>query len=74
MADQCAIRSGREASKRQISSVLWNLPGDRPEQWVGRPEPIWQASQSGQRIDLLQGLGGRSDGCAIDARPRQTKQ
>jgi len=36
MADQCAIRSEWDASKRQISSVLWNLPGDRPEE-VGGP-------------------------------------
>jgi hypothetical protein len=47
MADQCAIRSGRDASKRQISSALWNLPEDR---------------QSGGHLDLLQDLGCRSDG------------
>src|SRR6185312_15297124 len=35
MADQCAIRSEWDASKRQISSVLWNLPGDRPEEVGG---------------------------------------
>ena len=37
MADLCAIRSGREASKRQISSVLWNMPeqvGARPDHLV----------------------------------------
>jgi hypothetical protein len=73
MADQCAIRSGREVSKRQISSVLWNL-GDRPEQ-VGGP-----VRASGKRRNPVSGStyckawAAGLTGCAIDARPRQTKQ
>jgi hypothetical protein len=53
MADQCAIRSGWEASRRQISSALWNVQEDRPEQAAVNPKRWFERNHPGGAVTAV---------------------